>query len=98
MDNTGQVLVAVLAIALAIALRLAVDRLDRNRIRADVERTGGQVLDISWNPFGPGWFGSRERIYDVSYRTLQGATVNATCKTSMFSGVYWTQQTPTDGV
>lgn len=74
-----------------IGIRILADRLDRQRIRDHVEDSGGKVLGISWNLFGRGWFGSRnERIYEVSYRAKNGRTVEATCKTSMLSGVYWT--------
>jgi hypothetical protein len=82
-------------IPIVIALRLIAGALDRDRIKEHIENAGGQVLDINWNPFGTGWFGSKnERIYDVTYRTRQGKTVTATCKTSMFSGVYWTSNSP----
>jgi hypothetical protein len=94
MDSTEQILIAIVAIALAIGVRVVADRLDRSRIREHVESAGGTVLDISWNPFGPGWLGSRERIYDVTCKTSRGATITATCKTSMFSGVYWTGNAP----
>ncbi len=77
-------------IATGLALRLIAGNLDRDRILESIESTGGKVLDISWNPLGPGWFGSQERIYDVRFKTRQGDIMTATCKTSMFSGVYWT--------
>jgi hypothetical protein len=80
-----------IVIPVMIAIRLFAGHFDRERIREHVERSGGKVLDITWNPFGRGWFGSRyERIYEVRYRGRHGRTVEATCKTSMFSGVYWT--------
>jgi len=83
--------VLLIFIPIVIALRLIAGALDRDRIKEHIENAGGQVLDITWSPFGTGWFGSKnERIYDVTYRTRQGQTVKATCKTSMFSGVYWT--------
>ena len=80
-----------------VSLRVLVDKLDRSRIRAHVRLSGGEVLDISWCPFGRGWFGEKgDRIYEVSYRTKAGKTVTATCKTSMFSGVYWAIDTAPD--
>jgi len=82
-------------LAIVAVFRIAADRLDRQRICEHVESTGGTVEDIAWNPFGTGWFGSRnERIYEVTYRTRHGKTVSATCKTSMWSGVYWTSDAP----
>lgn len=81
-----------------IVLRIFADYLDRQRIRDHVEGSGGKILNISWNPLGRGWFGSRnERIYEVHYRAKNGRTVEATCKTSMLSGVYWTSDSaPSD--
>lgn len=79
------------ALALWLGFRLLNDRLDRSRISDYVEQGGGSVVRIAWNPLGRGWFGERgDRIYEVTYRTRNGKTVTATCKTSMFSGVYWT--------
>ncbi len=79
------------ALALWLVLRLIEGRFDRSRIADYIAQGGGTVVRIEWNPFGRGWFGERKnRIYEVTYRTRQGKTVTATCKTSMFSGVYWT--------
>src|SRR5215469_16112715 len=94
MSNTILFLILLMIAASTIGFRLIAGKLDRDRIRAYVERAGGNVLDITWNPTGPGWLGSRERIYDVTYKTSRGATITATCKTSMFSGVYWTGNAP----
>ena len=84
-------------LALFTIIRIAADRFDRERIQAYVEHEGGVLIDIVWNPFGTGWFGSRERIYDVEYRTRDGKTVTATCKTSLWAGVYWTSGTLPSG-
>lgn len=79
------------SLALWLVLRLIEDRLDRSRIAGHVAQEGGTIIRIEWNPFERGWFGDRRnRIYQVTYRTRKGKTVTATCKTSMFSGVYWT--------
>ena|SRR5215468_10415199 len=67
---------------------------DHERIRERIEEKGGKILEIKWLPFGPGWLGTRERIYEVRYTTQSGHIHTAICKTSMFSGVYWT--TPED--
>ena len=78
-------------LALAVLIRLIAGSLDRERIRKYVEDRGGTILEIRWDPFGPGWFGSRnERIYAVSYRDCDGNTHDAHCKTSLWSGVYFT--------
>lgn len=82
-------------LALVIGCRVAADWLDRNRIREHIEQSGGRVVNITWNPFGKGWFGSNtERLYEVTYRTRRGRTITATCKTSLWSGVYWTSDAP----
>ena len=83
----------VLAIAAAaITLRVFAGALDTDRVRAYVEAQGGKVLAKHWTPFGRGWFGSQnERIYRVRYQDAAGEVHEATCKTSAFAGVYFTQ-------
>lgn len=84
-----------LLIGVAIAWRIFMDRCDRGRIRDHIASGGGRVLSISWNPFGKGWFGERgDRIYDVTYTNEAGKTIQATCKTSMLTGLFWSSDTP----
>ena len=84
-----------LAIALAVGWRILADHLDRSRIRNEIAARGGEVLDIRWSPFGRGWFGERSnRIYEVTYRTTNGKTLTATCKTSLFAGIFWSGDAP----
>src|SRR5262245_7177920 len=65
---------------------------DRERIRFYIASRGGQVLSCDWAPFGRGWFGNRsDRIYEVAYVDQEGNEHEATCKTSMLTGVYWTE-------
>jgi hypothetical protein len=79
-------------IAVAIVLRLAAGALDRDRIARYIAERGGRVISISWAPFGRGWFGEQNaRIYEVVYYDREGKQHLATCKTSMWSGVYWTE-------
>lgn len=81
-----------LFVALAVAVRLFAGALDGDRIRSYVESQGGQVLRKQWTPFGRGWFGSKnERIYEVEYRDAEGDVHEATCKTSVLAGVYFTE-------
>lgn len=82
----------------ALVARLVAGRLDRERIREYIESAGGRVLNIVWNPTGPGWLGSSERIYDVTYETRGGEVLTATCKTTLTSGVYWTGQAAPSGL
>ena len=46
-------------IGLAVLGRFLVDRLDRARIRENLAERGCAVLEIHWNPFGPGGSGKR---------------------------------------
>jgi hypothetical protein len=98
MNDIGSLLGLISVIGVAITIRIFAGRFDRRRIREYVESGGGTVLDIVWNPFGPGWSGSRERIYDVKYKTRHGHTRVSTCKTSMSAGVYWTGPEPPSGL
>jgi hypothetical protein len=98
MDN-GQMGFIIVIPLLAIGFRLLADRWDRERIQQYVAERGGSVNDIAWQPFGRGWFGEKgDRIYEVDYTDRDGASHSATCKTSMFSGVYFTDDRTTSGV
>jgi hypothetical protein len=84
------------AIILAIVIRLAAGGLDHDRVRQYVEARGGRVLESNWAPFGPGWFGEKsDRIYEVRYLDRDGNEHRAHCKTSMWTGVYFTEDTIT---
>jgi hypothetical protein len=79
-------------IVLAIAFWLFARSMDRDRITNYVQERGGRIVSISWAPFGKGWFGEKEeRIYEVVYYDKAGNQHFATCKTSMWTGVYWTE-------
>jgi hypothetical protein len=80
-----------LVIGLGIVLWILMFGLDKSRITEYVHQRGGRVISISWAPFGRGWFGTKNaRIYEVVYYDGDGNQHFATCKTSMWSGVYWT--------
>ena len=69
--------------------------LDKERISEEIVKYGHSVEEITWNPFGRGWFGEKgERYYDVTYRMHNGQVINTGCKTSMMTGVYWTGKSP----
>jgi len=79
-------------IAVAILFRVMAGSMDQDRIREYVQRQGGQLLSCNWAPFGRGWFGEKsDRIYEVRYRDRDGNLHQATAKTSMWTGVYWTE-------
>ena len=85
-------LLIVAAVALVVLIRLFAGGLDKQRIDDYVRQLGGRVQSIRWSPLGRGWFGERNaRIYEVVYYDAQGSLHRATCKTSLFSGVYWTE-------
>lgn len=66
--------------------------MDQGRITDEVQRRGGRIVSINWAPFGKGWFGEKnDRIYEVVYYDREGNQRWATCKTSMFSGVFWSE-------
>jgi hypothetical protein len=78
-------------IVIAIVIRLAAGGLDHDRIKQYVEERGGKVLVSNWSPFGPGWFGEKsDRIYGIRYLDQDGNEHEAHCKTSIWSGVYLT--------
>jgi double zinc ribbon protein len=81
-----------IAISIALLVRVAMHFIDKNRIKDEVESKGGRIVSISWNPFARGWFFEKnERHYAVTYLDGSGATVSTTCKTSLFTGVYWAE-------
>lgn len=84
--------VVFIAALAAVAIRVAVHFMDKNRIRKEIESRGGRVVSIAWNSFARGWFFEKnERHYDVSYLDRSGARLSTTCKTSFFTGVYWAE-------
>lgn len=76
----------------AVATRVALHFIDKSRIQREIESRGGRVVSINWNPFARGWFFEKnERHYDVTYLDRAGAIISTTCKTSVFTGVYWAE-------
>lgn len=80
-----------LAFMVGILIRLFAGSLDSDRIGEYIRGRGWELLDRSWDPLGPGWFGEKNaRLYKVAYRDQEGHVHVAHVKTSMFSGVYLT--------
>ncbi len=91
MDGGGFFFIFIIFAVIAVAFRLAAGGFDRDRVRRYIEEQGGEVLDAQWNPFGTGWRGEKDsRIYRVQFRDRYGNIREATVKTSLFSGVYFT--------
>jgi len=79
-------------IILAIVIRLFAGGMDHDRVDQYISKRGGKVIEKSWNPFGKGWFGDKDnRIYQIKYEDADGKIHQATCKTSLLSGVYLTE-------
>jgi hypothetical protein len=77
---------------LAVLVMFVWPRMDRQRIRENVEAHGGKVIDIDsvWLR-AAGRYG---RTYDVIYTSRHGKRITATCMTSMMRGVQWISDRP----
>lgn len=85
-------LIIILFIGVGLMIRLFAGSMDGDRVEVYVRERGGRLLEKNWAPFGKGWFGEKDsRIYEITYLDRDGNTHRATCKTSMFSGVYFTE-------
>ncbi len=83
--------VAVGGIGLLVGVRILDGAIDKARIKKYVESRGGEFREAKWRLFAPGWLGNKnQRMYRVVYRDGNGVNHLAHCKTSMFSGVYFT--------
>lgn len=93
MDNLIFVILVAVILAIAIGLGKITENSDRQRIREHVEGSGGKVLSIV-RQYLWGWRGSRDRAYLVTYKTHDGRSIIASCRTSLFRGVYWIRDSP----
>jgi hypothetical protein len=85
------ILVIVAFVILAVVFRVIAGSFDGERVERYVNENGWELVDRSWDPFGPGWFGEKDsRIYQIVYRDRQGNLHRAHVKTSLLSGVYLT--------
>jgi len=91
MDATTIPLLFVGFIILAGLIRIVAGSFDGERVEEHIREMGCELIDKSWDPFGPGWFGdNNSRIYEIVYRDQVGQVHRAHVKTSMLSGVYLT--------
>jgi hypothetical protein len=82
-------------VAIVVVFRLMAGSMDGDRIESYVRERGGTLRSKSWAPFGKGWLGEKnDRIYEIEYETGDGEIRRATVKTSMLSGVYFTDDRP----
>lgn len=73
-------------------MRIVAGGFDGDRIEKEINARGGELISKQWSPFGKGWFGENsDRIYKVSYFDKDRNEHEAYVKTSMFSGVYFTE-------
>ena len=65
---------------------------DHDRVKEYVGQRGERLLSAEWAPFGPGAVADEnERIYQVRYLDRDGNEHEAYAKTSMWTGVTFTQ-------
>lgn len=75
-----------------------IQHLDRKRIHDHLHSRGDELLSLELDPFGPGWIGERDsQIYQVTYRDRNEKVHRAYVKTSILSGVYFTEDTVVGG-
>jgi hypothetical protein len=80
------------ALVIGLTIRVVMHFVDKSRIKDEIESKGGRVISIAWNPFARGWFFEKnERHYEVTYVDRSGSTISTTCKTSLFTGLYWAE-------
>src|SRR4051812_36306269 len=85
-------LLLLIGVVITVLMWVLASSSDRNRIAKYIHERGGRVVSIAWAPFGRGWFGEKnDRIYEVVYYDQEGNQHFASAKTSMWSGVYWTE-------
>jgi hypothetical protein len=66
---------------------VAIPRMDRQRIRENIDSHGGKVIEILSDWLAGG--GRSARSYNVTYLSRNGQRVTARCITNMTSGVQW---------
>ena len=87
-----EIVTAIIVIMLIIAIRIIAGWLDDGWIKSYLSERNCTLIEKKWQPFGPGWFGEKDsRIYEVTYRDANGDIHHAYAKTSLFSGVYFTE-------
>ena len=90
--------IAIGIFAIFIIIRLIAGKINHARIREYIQSRGGSVTSIEWAPFGPGWFAEKSQaIYHVRYVDKLGAHHDSYCKTSLWTGVYFTEDVITKG-
>jgi hypothetical protein len=68
------------------------DGWDRERIRDYFTRQGQVIEIITWEPFARWWLRDTDRNYRVTVRAANGSTREISCRTSLFGGVYVSEE------
>jgi hypothetical protein len=94
MSDSPSLIGYILGIATLILSQPVMGRLDRKRIRENIEQSGGKVIAMErrflWWRLGARY----ARTYDVTYMTSDSQSITATCLTSMTIGVSWVSDRP----
>jgi hypothetical protein len=77
---------------LGISYRFLADGWDRERITESLVHQGLVVDSITWQPFAFWWQKNSDRTYLVECHTTNGSSKRLSCRTSMFGGVYTSEE------
>lgn len=92
-DNIIPILFPVVFLIMAGSIRVFAGHLDKKRIHEYFFSRSFKILMLNWDPFGPGWLGGNNaRIYFAKYKDKDGNLYEASIKTSMWNGVYITNE------
>jgi hypothetical protein len=94
MSDSSSLIGFLVGIAALLVSQPVLGRLDRKRIRENVEQRGSKVIAMKrrfvWWRLGARY----ARTYDVTYLTPDSKSITATCLTSMTIGVSWMNDRP----
>ena len=91
MTSINPVILIPIVVVAIILFRMEAGRRDHERIRRYINSRGGRVIGCQWTIAARGWFFEKgERFYEVTYADAEGNLHRATCKTSTWTGVYFT--------
>jgi hypothetical protein len=83
---------AFVLVVLVIGFNLIADQWDRQRITEAMDHQGLVVDSITWQPFAFWWQKDSDRTYLVECHTTTGLPKRFSCRTSLFGGVYTSEE------
>jgi catechol 2,3-dioxygenase-like lactoylglutathione lyase family enzyme len=93
--NMSPYLILFLAAVIVFFIRSLAGGMDRGRVEEYLRRRGAKLISASGEPLGKGWLGVKsDRIYRVLYVDAEGQERSAICRSSIWSGVYFTEDQP----